>query len=498
MAAENNLIQVQSELQSPTVRDTDLIKYANGGNPSVPSFLALMEMNRRKQLEEGSKAYEASNQKTIKDQLANALTAPTQFGGALTGTPVNQVNPAAAPTGISVGSTPANQVNPTAAPPEPGSGAITVGAAEGGLMSLPIAHFNENSYAGGGIVAFGTGDLVSEEKKLSSFPEARSSGSKVLSDAAIEDALRAATQPTEEQVTAAAAPAAKGYQGILDSLPKVKAPTEKSLEELYAERKAVEKLAGVSDDPYSEAKKRMAAMEERQAKENEGAGLDRLIAQMSAFSKADPSKGFGYAAGISADASRAAEKEQRALVEKQETAQIEFAKAVAKEEDARRHKDADGVLAAQQAQQEAALKYQKAEHDRGMLAAHIYQTDEYAATRRQNAALAAENKPSAEDKKLLKVQTTVNGNPVVKSIADAIKQGTIEIGSEEYYRALRKINEIAKPLYEQAGLPLPADIIGDVNEAPIKKPGLFERIFGDSKAPAANTIPKGWTVQTNP
>jgi len=489
MAVEKNLIQVQSELQSPTVRDADLIKYANGGNPSVPSFLALMEMNRRKQLDESSKAYDASNQQSIKDQLASALTAPTQFRGAPTGAPPGQVNPAAAPTGIAMGNAPTNmigQVNPAAAPAAPQTGPLpAITGAAGGLMSLPINHFNENSYAGGGIVAFTKGDLVNEEKKLSSFPEERETPTSTMSNAQIEAALRATTGPAEVAAAPATAPAAKGYQGILDSLPKVNAPTEKSLEQLFAERKAVEKMAGVSDDPYSEAKKRMAAMEERQAKENEGAGLDRLLAQMSAFATADPSKGFGYAAATSSNASRGLEKEQRALVEKQETAQIEFAKAVAKEEDARRHKDADGVLAAQQAQQEAALKYQKAENDRGMLAAHIYQTDENAATRRQNAALAADNKPTAEEKKLLKVQTTVNANPVVRAIADSIKQGTIQMGSEEYYQALRKINEIARPLYKEAGLDAPEDVVGDVIEAPAKKPGFFESIFGGSSKPAS-------------
>jgi len=79
MAVQTNLIQIQSDLQNPSVRDEDLIKYANGSSASVPSFLALMEMSRRKQLEEGSKSFDTSNQQSIKDQLTNALTAPTQF-----------------------------------------------------------------------------------------------------------------------------------------------------------------------------------------------------------------------------------------------------------------------------------------------------------------------------------------------------------------------------------------------------------------------------------
>lgn len=488
MANEKNLIQVQSELQSPTIRDTDLVKYANGSNPSVPSFLALMEMNRRKQLAEGSKAFEDSNQQSIKDQLTNSLTAPTQMRGALTGAPAGQVNPAAAPTGIAMGMAPKSnipQVNPAAAPAAPNTAPIpAITGAEGGLMSLPVGHFNESSYAGGGIVAFGDPARNPDEDQLVSFPAARASGPKVLTDAQIEAVLR--SQGTGEAAPAAAPSApAKGYQGILDSLPKVQAPEAKSLEQLYADRKAAEKMAGVSDDPYSDVKKRMQTTEERQAKENEGAGLDRLLAQLSAFSKADPAKGFGYAAAVSSDASRGLEKEQRALVDKQEKAQIDFSQAMAKEEDARRHKDADGVLAAQQAQQKAALDFQKAEHDRGMLAAHIYQTQENAGYHNRMAGIAEDQKPTAEDKKLLKVQTTVNAHPVVKSIADAIKQGTIEVGTEDYYKALRKINEIATPLYRQAGLTPPENIVGDINDAPAKKPGFWESIFGGSNKPAS-------------
>jgi hypothetical protein len=490
MAVEKNLIQVQSELQSPSVRDEDLIKYANGSSASVPAFLALMEMSRRKQLEEGSKAYDASNQKSIKDQLASALTAPTQTRDTLTGPPSGQVDPTAAPTGISVGAAPANQANPTL---PPSSQDNAVAAAEGGLMSLPINHFNASSYAGGGIVAFAEGDLVSEENQLSSFPKERKPSPQSMSEAGILQALQPAAEPI------APAQPSKGFQSILESLPKVQAntmpaPQELTREQIYENMKENRRLAGVSEDPYAEANKRQAAIEARQKAGYEQQGLDRLLAQLSAFAKADPAKGIGYAGAVSAEASQALEAQQNALRDKQEQVQLEYARNMAKEEDARRRGDATGIQAAQEAQKKDKYEYAKLQQEDQKLqgqqlttAAHIYnseldaesarrQTEEYAKARRDAAERAAESKPSAEDKKLLKVQTTVNANPVVKAIADSIKQGTIQMGTDEYYQALRKINEIARPLYKQAGLPEPEDVSGDIIEGPAKKPGFFSEL----------------------
>ena len=177
MAIEpQNLIQVQSSLQDPfTVKNEDLIKYASGSNPEVPAFLALIEMNRRKQIEEGSAALDTTKG-TIKDQVAGALTtAPTGINPTANPYTVNpaaaqnMVNPAAAQPDQGITQLPQG-VNPTQAPPmQQPSPARPVMAAGGGLMSLPVNHFNEQSYAGGGIVAFGNPDLNPDEQQLVSF-----------------------------------------------------------------------------------------------------------------------------------------------------------------------------------------------------------------------------------------------------------------------------------------------------------------------------------------
>lgn len=70
-----NLIQVQERLKSlPSSPQTmqALMAYANGMNPAVPPYLALGELNRRKQLMEEAQQQQAGQppQGTVKDQIA--------------------------------------------------------------------------------------------------------------------------------------------------------------------------------------------------------------------------------------------------------------------------------------------------------------------------------------------------------------------------------------------------------------------------------------------
>jgi len=530
MAIEpQNLIQVQSSLQDPfTVKNEDLIKYANGSNPEVPAFLALIEMNRRKQIEEGSAALDTTKG-TIKDQVAGSLTAPPS-GVNPTANPYT-VNPAAAPNmanptanPFELGITQLPQgVNPTQAPPvQQPSPARPVMAAGGGLMSLPVNHFNEQSYAGGGIVAFGNPDLNPDEQQLVSFPQERPN-KRVLTDAQI------AAELAKSQVAPVAptpAPKAGSYEAILASLPKAPeitstAPESINRAQAFEGIKESQRLAGVAEDPYADTKKRQTAKEKREQEVYERGGIDRLIAQASAFAKADPSRGIGYQGAVAAEASQVLQKEQDIIRDKQETAAIEFHKSIAKEEDAKRRGDAAGIESAVAAREKAQTEFDKlrfeaakVENARGTLASQIYNTEETAKTQRaanantakyqqgmlgyhnRMADIAEESKPSAEDKKLLKVQSIVNSHPAVKAIADAIKQGTIEQGTPEYYAALKRINEIAKPLYAQAGLDLPEEVQGEVVDSPAKKPSLFDRLFGTSpkavtSTPVGSNIPAG-------
>jgi len=522
MAIEpQNLIQIQSDLQNPALVTNDtLLKYANGANPQVPSFLALLEMNRRKQIEEGGKSFEASNQASVKDQIASRLTQPTQTATGITANPYS-VNPAAAPRGIDPTANPFGKniaqtpmgINPTAAPVQTNTAPIQpITGAAGGLMSLPVDHFKPQNYAGGGIVAFSGGDLVEEEKRLSSFPQERAVGKQKLTDAEVAAALRNAANTQEP-----AAPAQKGslpssYEAIRAGLPSLQAPEKKTDEELFAERKAIDKMAGVAEDPYADVKARQAKREARQEKGYEQAGMDRLMAQLSAFATADPARGIGYQGAVSAETSRNLEQQQNALRDKEESAQIEFQRAVAKEEDARRRNDAAGVVAAKAAQEKAALDFQKAQTDVGSLAAQIFNTQTTAETQRaQNANTAAYNKgmlgyynkmaeiaeatkPTADDRKVAKAEQATNADPQYKREAERIgPNGGLEPGSPEFNAALERMYKIREFHFKTADAELPPmPPLPSVVEL-AKQPGWWARnapeFLGGAPASTSKAVP---------
>jgi len=396
-----NLIQVQSRLQDPlTVTNQDLLKYANGANPEVPSFLALIEMNRRKQIEDTTAQFQSANMPSVKDQLAQSLTSPTMTGQDKmiqvnpTNAPIGIINPTklsqpAQPTASPFGLPP--QVNMTAPPQVP----PPVQAARGGLMNLPVNHFKSSSYAGGGIIAFGDPASNPDEDQLVQGPMTSSQllqkrvmlgkpTGDVSEPPVYENRFVPQAEPPKPQTR---------LEGILATLPKqqdlgVTKPEALTPEQAFENIKNAQNLAGVSADPYAETKKRQEALEARQLAEYERGGIDRLLAQAAAFATADPAKGLGYAAAVSSTASRALEKEQNALRTQQETAGIEFQKSIAKEQDAKARGDAAAITSAVEERKKAEVEYaklvqqsNKIEQDRIQLAVtaeHYQSSDENA------------------------------------------------------------------------------------------------------------------------
>jgi len=134
-----NLVQIQDKLRDlPTQA---IMSYANGQNPMVPPYLALGELNRRKQMEQSATAEQAKSQgelPTVKQateqqlglmnlQRGRAMQAQQNMGQAMAN------SPASVPMGV---------------------GEEPVQMAAGGLTRLPS---NIRGYAGGGIVAFADG-----------------------------------------------------------------------------------------------------------------------------------------------------------------------------------------------------------------------------------------------------------------------------------------------------------------------------------------------------
>lgn len=149
-----NLLQVQDQLKSlPSDPRTmqALMAYANGANPAVPPYLALGELNRRKQLMEKAQMEQASQppQGTVKDQVEQQAGIMALQQGQQQQAMQNAMRMgAAAPQGI-----PANIPQPQAQP---------VQAARGGLMALLAARANAKRMNSGGIVALAPAGSVDE------------------------------------------------------------------------------------------------------------------------------------------------------------------------------------------------------------------------------------------------------------------------------------------------------------------------------------------------
>lgn len=460
-----NLVQAQEALQGmPT---NDVMKYANQQNPQVPAYLALAELNRRKQLEQTANEFSGTPQ-TVKQQIE----------GAFTQAPPGQVNPTQAPRMVNPAGARTNAVNPAGLPPQlapdipvpvnPTQAPPAPQMAEGGLAALPIHRmFNSDSYASGGIVAFGTGtgdqtveDAAKEQLKSdrASFlsgleslgaaakdvvtlpgralagainsavirPARAVTGAEIpyifgstpnytesmtpfydkirereakeqarltgptAADKEDADAGAAARALAEANATkkapsssgtgggaskppaAPSAPAAPAKPQFASELPKSENLTD---EELYARQKKLQQLAGVSEDPYADYKKRLSAIEEKRAKDAEGDALRGLAASLSGFATAAPEKGFGYAAAMGAEAGTKFDRETAALRDKQAMEMADLNKNMAKEEDARRRGDVAGVEAARAAQAKNRIDIAKLENERVTAAAHARSAD---------------------------------------------------------------------------------------------------------------------------
>ena len=152
-----NLIQVQEHLKDMPMRA--IMEYANGKNPQVPPYLALGELNRRKQMEQSARTG-TPPQGTVKDKLEKEITGQAtdlmQAGAARQAQSNEQLQqslmgqPQPVPEG-----TPQPPQQEEEMPEMPQMAA-------GGLTSLPTNDMFKFA-GGGGVVAFANGDVVVDE-----------------------------------------------------------------------------------------------------------------------------------------------------------------------------------------------------------------------------------------------------------------------------------------------------------------------------------------------
>jgi hypothetical protein len=408
-----NLLQIQDALKGLT--PDQVMKYADGTNPNVPSYLALSELNRRKQLQDTSSEF-YGQPTTVKDQIAGSFTQAPQ--GVNPAAAPAQVNPAAPPPQLAVQQPPPTQappqVNPAAAPPQ---------FAQGGLTSLPVSMFKQANYAGGGIVAFADGGAAAQRQgaldvlktNMPDIPsDYRGSLTEYLSNPENAQAYEANQRDREiarkailsnnplpslnrdilnpsqsiraqadEQKPEAPKEVAKeeptGIKSVVNpnqqssnttsgQLPPVRTVQEKPVpqdadEKMFARNERLNKLAGIEGDPYADLKKRYAGIEDKRATQAEQDPMDRLIAQLVGIGSAAPEKGFGYAMGQGAIASQTMQKDQAALRDKQESEMATLQGAIAKEELSRKQGNVKGVIDAQKEQRDTELKMRKLDID---------------------------------------------------------------------------------------------------------------------------------------
>jgi hypothetical protein len=143
-----NIVKLQNQLKSIPVET--LIKYVQGMNPEVPSYLALAEIKNRKDMEA---KYASQNQQTPEKSVAEDLTqAPDQSGLAmLAGNPMGNPTPQGAPTDQGVAGLPI--------PDQMFSGQ---GMAAGGIVAFEDG--GDVNYADGGMVAFTPGGDVASKR----------------------------------------------------------------------------------------------------------------------------------------------------------------------------------------------------------------------------------------------------------------------------------------------------------------------------------------------
>jgi len=137
-----NLVQIQERLKDlPTQA---IMSYANGMNPEVPPYLALGELNRRKQMEQKSAQAPTG---TVKDNIEQQMST-MQMQAAKQRQMAQQMAQQGAQAQMPV-------------PPGVPEPQMQAQPEDSGVATLPTGEMN---FGSGGIISFATGDLVDEAK----------------------------------------------------------------------------------------------------------------------------------------------------------------------------------------------------------------------------------------------------------------------------------------------------------------------------------------------
>ena len=515
-----NLIQIQEHLKDlPTQA---IMSYANGQNPQVPPYMALGEMNRRKSMEQ--RAAQAPDT-SVKEKLESELSQQVGLSGIGQGMNM-RINPAGMPPPMPAAQPQmAPQMRPMQTPPMAQKmppqqmakpGAIPAGApgmAAGGLAELPVRKDIFN-YAPGGIVAFA--DESNEQLVLP--PGESVSGTYTGEQASEKLPVDLANQILRKRL-----------------LGQVDLPQPVSRDQVRAEVLAQKpELAGIIDKLPGEALTKLATQLEEQnqaqrARFKEGEGSQGLAALSQALIAAGEAtrgqKGLGAAFGgfgKSYNAATAAQEERAAKQQALERAQtIETMKLKADIEQMRRAYGEGRIDEAMRLKEQVNAREAKIEEMKGSGATEVLnQADKLAtqadrlkqreeqarhnkaveAYQKQQQAIAAErakydreNRPSAEDKLLGKIQSNVTADRAYQTLAKKLQD--TEVGSEEYYKILDAMRDIATTYYPKDAkgnyriAPPPQVTRPAAGEKPAEAQGFWDKFLNGPKPPPSPVKP---------
>lgn len=497
-----NLIQIQEHLKDlPTQA---IMAYANGQNPQVPPYMALGEMNRRKNMEQrAAQAPDSSVKEKLEGELAQQVALPgigqgmnMRMNPAGMPEPMPAVQPQMAPPMQKMQNPPMARPTPPQQMSRPGSiPAGEPGMAGGGLATLPVDS-DMFSYAPGGIVAFADEDNNQLVLPPGTPYDSGESGTYSDSEAG-SDKLPVGLA---SRILAARL---KGDMGI----PEVANPEElrkKYIAENPDQARLLNSLPGETLTKLAAALEEQNKSQRERFKEGEGRqGLAALSQALIAAGEATRGQrglggigaafgGFGrsYNAATAASEERAAKQQAMERAQTIETMKLQsdienlqrayaegnVAKIALYDKAVRERQEKiatmQGTAAKEVLTQDATLR-QRAEQER-----HNKQVEKYQQTQANAAAERAkyerENRPTVEDKNILSVMSRLNADPDYKAMLK--KRDNYNPGDPEFEAIQDVLDSMRDAAFKDLKLPTPTkrDRLQQVDKP--AEPGFLQRM----------------------
>lgn len=490
-----NLIQIQEHLKDlPTPA---IMAYANGQNPQVPPYMALGEMNRRKAMEQrAAQAPDSSVKEKLESELSQQVALPgigqgmnMRINPAGMPQPMPAVQPQMAPKMQPMQVPPMAQKMPPQQMSKPGSiPAGAPGMAAGGLAELPVRKDIFN-YAPGGIVAFAEGDVVElPESEANAIMKEQLAGNVGL------------PMPVSRE---------QGRKEFAEANPELGAMLNKI---------PGEKLAALAAKLEEQNQAQRSRFQEGEGRQGLAALSQALIAAGEATRGQKGMGGIGAAFGgfgKTYNAATAAAEERAAKQQALERAQtVETMKLQADIEQMQRAFAEGRVDEAMKLKEQINAREGKIQEIKGLRAKDVLtladkRRDDAERTRhnkelekyqQQQQAIAAErakyereNRPSSEDKLLGKIQSNVTADKAYQTLAKKLQDA--EVGSEEYYKILDAMRDIAITYYPKDAKgkyrvePPPLVTRPEAKAPEAEQQGFWDKFLNGPKKPTSPVAP---------